>query len=59
MKMTQNWPWGSQIAVKKSTSPDMTKVFHTWPYGRFIYRATSEEANSIEQMKAPIFLEAV
>ena len=38
----------------------MTTVFHAKPYGRFIeVRTTSRERNFLEQIKAPIFVEAV
>ena len=38
----------------------MTTVFHAWPYGRFIeIQSNLRERNFVEQVKAPIFLEAV
>ena len=37
----------------------MTTVFHAWTYGRFIeIQRNLDERNFIEQIKAPIFLEA-
>ena len=48
-----------QVAIR-STSPDMTAVFRTWSYGRFIeIQSKLRETNFIERIKAPIFLEAV
>ena len=38
----------------------MTTVFYAWSYSRFIkIQITSGERNFIEQIKAPIFLEAL
>ena len=38
----------------------MTTVFHAWPYGRFIeIQNNLKRKKFIEQIKAPIFLEAV
>ena len=47
------------FVATRGTSPDMITVFHN---GHMVdlqrYRATSRERNLIEQIKAPIFLEA-
>ena len=46
-----------QVAIG-ATSPDMTTVFNTRLYGRFIEMgATSEERNFIVHIKAPMLLE--
>ena len=38
----------------------MTTVFHAWPYGRFIgIQSNLRRKKLLEQIKAPIFLEAV
>ena len=37
----------------------MTTVFHAKPYGRFIEVRTTSRERNLEQIKAPIFLEAV
>ena len=37
----------------------MTTVFHPWAYGRFIEIQSNLQKNFIEQIKVPIFLEAV
>ena len=43
-----------------STSPDMTTVFHTWPYGKFIeIQSNLRRKKVIERIKASIFFEAV
>ena len=42
----------------KSTSTEMTRVFHVWPYDRFLeIKSNLGEGNFIERIKAPVFLE--
>ena len=44
----------------RSTNPDITTVFHTWLYGRFMeIQSNLRKRNVIERIKAPIFLEAL
>ena len=44
----------------RSSSPDMTAVFHARPYGRFIgTQSNLRRKKLIERIKAPIFLDAV
>ena len=46
--------------ASRSTRPDMTTVFHAWVHCNLQrHKATLEERNFIERIKAPIFLEAV
>ena len=45
--------------ANSSSSSNMTTMFYTGSYLKFIEIATSERKNFIEQIKAPIFLEAV
>ena len=47
-----------QVAAK-SNSPDMTTVFHARLYNRYIEIRSKDERNFTEQIKTPIFLEAV
>ena len=48
-----------QVATTR-TSPNMTTVLHPWPYGRFMeIQSNLRRKNFIEQIKVPIFLEAV
>ena len=48
-----------QVAPR-SSSPDMTTIFHARPYGRFIgIESNLRRKKLIERIKAPIFLDAV
>ena len=48
-----------QVATR-SSSPDMTTVFHARLHGRFIeIKSTSVVRNIIERIKVPSFLEVV
>ena len=48
-----------QVATR-STCPDMTRIYHAWPYGRFIeIKSNLRGKKFIQQFYAPIFLEAV
>ena len=46
-----------QVAPRSSSS-DMTGIFHARPYGRFI-ESNLRRKKLIERIKAPIFLDAV
>ena len=46
-----------QVAAK-SNSPDITAIFHARLYNRYI-EISKDERNFTEQIKAPIFLQAV
>ena len=46
--------------ITRSTSPDLTTVFHTWPYGKFIeIQSTFRRRNFIERIRLQFFLEVV